>query len=99
MNRREWMQQVMLQIDIIKRRGPLLDKPLRLQLPLQMPALPEHVRRSRLNRKAREVSHVVDSGDIAALIARSSQAAVDGGARNEREFAWIDDGRFGPVER
>jgi protein ImuA len=104
MNRREWMQQVMLEIDIIKRRGPLLEKPLRLPLPLQMPALPEHVRRSRLGRpgksgqKAREVNQVVDSGDFAAFIARSSQAAIDDDAGTELEFVWNAE-LVGPVDR
>jgi protein ImuA len=88
MNRREWMQAVMLEIDIIKRRGPLLEKPLQLSLPLQLPALPEHLRRAHLSRKAREVKHVVDSGDIAAFIARSSQAALDALRIGESDFAW-----------
>nr|WP_309832585.1 translesion DNA synthesis-associated protein ImuA [Caballeronia sp. LZ065] len=88
MNRREWMQAVMLEIDIIKRRGPLLGKPLQLSLPLQLPALPEHIRRAHLSRKAREVKHVVDSGDIAAFIARSSQAALDALSIGQPDFAW-----------
>nr|WP_232470981.1 translesion DNA synthesis-associated protein ImuA [Caballeronia hypogeia] len=88
MNRREWMQAVMLEIDIIKRRGPLLGKPLQLSLPLQLPALPEHLRRAHLSRKAREVKHVVDSGDIAAFIARSSQAAIDALGIGEFDLAW-----------
>ncbi|MFM0325797.1 translesion DNA synthesis-associated protein ImuA [Caballeronia glebae] len=90
MNRREWMQAVMLEIDIIKRRGPLLGKPLQLSLPLQMPALPEHIRRAHQTRKAREVKHVVDSGDIAAFIARSSQAALDALGIGEFDLAWND---------
>jgi protein ImuA len=90
MNRREWMQAVMLEIDIIKRRGPLLGKPLQLSLPLQMPALPEHIRRAHQARKAREVKHVVDSGDIAAFIARSSQAALDALGIGEFDLAWND---------
>ncbi|WP_250525954.1 translesion DNA synthesis-associated protein ImuA [Caballeronia sp. GAWG2-1] len=88
MNRREWMQVVMLEIDIIKRRGPLLEKPLQLRLPLQMPALPEHIRRADQARRAREVNHVVDSGDIAAFIARSSQAAIDAVDLDEFDLAW-----------
>jgi protein ImuA len=95
------MQQVMLEIDIIKRRGPMLEKPLRLRLPLQMPALPEHIRQSRLARlarKVREVNHVVDSGDIAAFVARSSQAALDGDAGDEFDLAWSES-RVGPVDR
>jgi len=82
---------VMLEIDIIKRRRPVLEKPLRLRLPLQMPALPEHLRQSRLARlarKVREVNHVVDSGDIAAFIARSSQAAIDALGIGEFDLAW-----------
>jgi protein ImuA len=101
MNRREWMQQVMLEIDIIKRRGPVLEKPLRLRLPLQMPALPEHLRQlriARLARKVREVNHVVDSGDIAAFVARSSQAALDGDAGDEFDLAWSES-RVSPVDR
>ncbi|WP_244815788.1 translesion DNA synthesis-associated protein ImuA [Caballeronia sp. Lep1P3] len=90
MNRREWMQVVMLELDIIKRRGPLLQKPLQLRLPLQMPALPEHVRRASQQRKAREVKHVVDSGDIAAFIARSSQAAIDAIRIGKFDFAWSE---------
>jgi protein ImuA len=88
MNRREWMQAVMLEIDIIKRRGPLLEKPLQLNLPLQLPALPEHIRRAHVGRKAREVKHVVDSGDIAAFIARSRQAAFDALSAGELDIAW-----------
>lgn len=90
MNRREWMQGVMLEIDIIKRRGPLLGKPLQLRLPLQLPALPEPVRRTHQARKVREVKHVVDSGDLAAFIARSSQAAIDAVRIGEFDFAWGD---------
>jgi protein ImuA len=90
MNRREWMQAVMLEIDIIKRRGPLLGKPLQLRLPLQLPALPEHLRRASQQRKVREVNHVVDSGDIAAFIARSSQAAIDAIRIGEFDFAWSE---------
>ncbi|WP_157056067.1 translesion DNA synthesis-associated protein ImuA [Candidatus Burkholderia verschuerenii] len=92
MNRREWMQTVMLEIDIIKRRGPLLGKPLQLRLPVQMPALPEPIRRAHQARrsKVREVRHVVDSGDIAAFIARSSQAAIDAARIGEFDFAWSD---------
>jgi protein ImuA len=88
MNRREWMQAVMLEIEIIKRRGPLLGKPLQLRLPIQTPALPEAIRQK--NRKAREVNHVVDSGDIAAFIARSSQAALDAVRIGALDFAWSD---------
>jgi protein ImuA len=90
MNRREWMQVVMLEIDIIKRRGPLLEKPLQLRLPLQLPALPEHLRRASQQRNAREVKHVVDSGDIAAFIARSSQAAIDAVRIGKFDFAWSE---------
>ncbi|QSN60290.1 MULTISPECIES: translesion DNA synthesis-associated protein ImuA [unclassified Caballeronia] len=90
MNRREWMQVVMLEISIIKRRGPLLEKPLHLRLPLQLPALPEHLRRASQQRKAREVKHVVDSGDIAAFIARSSQAAIDAMRIGRFDFAWSE---------
>jgi protein ImuA len=90
MNRREWMQAVMLEIDIIKRRGPLLEKPLQLRLPLQLPALPEHLRRASQQRKAREVKHVVDSGDIAAFIARSRQAAFDALSAGELDIAWSE---------
>ncbi len=93
MNCREWMQTVMLEIDIIKRRGPLLARPLQLRLPVQMPALPEHIRRTqqaRQARKVREVNHVVDSGDISAFIARSSQVAIDALCIGESDFAWSE---------
>jgi protein ImuA len=92
MNRREWMQTVMLEIDIIKRRGPLLAKPLQLCLPIQLPALPEPIRRAHQARKrtVREVRHVVDSGDIAAFIARSSQAAIDAARVGQSDFAWSE---------
>ncbi len=100
MNRREWMQTVMLEIDIIKRRGPLLGKPLQLCLPIQMSALPESIRRAHheerrqaRNAKVREVRDVVDSGDIAAFIARSSHAALDALRTGELDFAWSDIGR------
>jgi protein ImuA len=126
MNRREWMHAVMLEIDIIKRRGPLLGKPLQLRLPVLKPALPEHIRRADQARRAklakaeearearakearakeakakeakaklakakeaREVRHVVDSGDIAAFIARSRQAAIDALRIGEFDFAWSE---------
>jgi protein ImuA len=93
MNRREWMQTVMLEIDIIKRRGPLLGKPLQLRLPVLTPALPEHIRRAyqaRKAKRAKEVRHVVDSGDIAAFIARSRQAAFDALRAGELDFAWSE---------
>ena len=96
MNRREWMSTVMLEIDIIKRRGPLLIKPLQLRLPVLKPALPEHIRRADQARRAKaehevkEVRHVVDSGDIAAFIARSSQAAIDALGAGEYDFAWSE---------
>jgi protein ImuA len=96
MNRREWMSTVMLEIDIIKRRGPLLIKPLQLRLPVLKPALPEHIRRAdqarraKAEREVKEVRHVVDSGDIAAFIARSSQAAIDALGAGEYDFAWSE---------
>jgi protein ImuA len=99
MNRREWMSTVMLEIDIIKRRGPLLIKPLQLRLPILKPALPEHIRRADQARRAnaerevekvKEVRHAVDSGDIAAFIARSRQAAVDALLAGDYDFAWSE---------
>jgi protein ImuA len=55
-----------------------------------MPALPEHIRQAHQARKAREVKHVVDSGDIAAFIARSRQAAFDALSAGELDIAWSE---------
>ncbi|WP_345813563.1 translesion DNA synthesis-associated protein ImuA [Paraburkholderia sp. PREW-6R] len=71
-NRREWLQEIGLSIDIFKRRGPPLAEPLRLILPLQSVLLPQ-------NRgggdQGREIKHVVDRSHIATLVAGSGEAS------------------------
>jgi protein ImuA len=71
-NRRQWLQEIALSIDIFKRRGPALAAPLRLVLPLQGVLLPEKRAGSRQDS---EVKHVVDRNHIATLVARSSKAS------------------------
>jgi protein ImuA len=71
-NRRQWLREIGLSIDIFKRRGPPLAEPLRLVLPLQSVVLPE----SRGGRHQRpEVKHVVDRSHFATLVAGSGEAA------------------------
>ncbi|QQC65125.1 translesion DNA synthesis-associated protein ImuA [Paraburkholderia ginsengisoli] len=71
-NRRQWLQEIGLSIDIFKRRGPPLAEPLRLVLPLQSALLPE----SGIGRpQGAEVKHVVDRSHIATLVAGSGQAS------------------------
>lgn len=71
-NRRQWLQEIALSIDIFKRRGPPLAEPLRLVLPLQGVLLPENGAGSR---RESEVKHVVDRSHIATLVARSGEAS------------------------
>lgn len=73
MKRRHWLHKVGLAIDIIKRRGPPLAEPLRIELPVQETLLP--VRTARPGRHERKVNHVVDRCDIASLIAGGREAA------------------------
>jgi protein ImuA len=70
-NRRQWLQEMALSIDIFKRRGPPLASPLRLVLPLQGVVLPENGAGS--PQKA-EVKHVVDRRHLAVAVARSGEA-------------------------
>jgi protein ImuA len=70
-NRRQWVQEIGLSIDIFKRRGPPLAEPLRLVLPLQSALLPE----TGIGRhQGAEVKHVVDRSHIATLVAGSGEA-------------------------
>ncbi|WP_341312719.1 translesion DNA synthesis-associated protein ImuA [Paraburkholderia sp. IMGN_8] len=71
-NRRQWLQEIGISIDIFKRRGPPLAAPLRLILPLQDVVLPEN--RGGSN-QGREINHVVDRSHIATLVAGSSEAS------------------------
>ena len=71
-NRREWLQEIGISIDIFKRRGPPLAEPLRLILPLQSVLLPESGVGSN---QGREIKHVVDRSHIATLIAGSGEAS------------------------
>jgi protein ImuA len=71
-NRRQWLQEIGMSIDIFKRRGPPLAEPLRLVLPLQSVLLPE----SRVGgSQGPEVKHVVDRSHIATLVAGSGEAS------------------------
>ena len=71
-NRRQWLQEIALSIDIFKRRGPPLAEPLRLVLPVQGILLPENGAGSP---QEAEVKHVVDRNHIATLVARSGEAS------------------------
>ncbi|SIT47201.1 conserved hypothetical protein [Paraburkholderia ribeironis] len=85
-NRRQWLQEIGLSIDIFKRRGPPLAEPLRLVLPLQGVLLPE----SGVGSHQRpEVKHVVDRGYLATLVAGSGEAtrAASGWFAREAESA------------
>ncbi|MFT4069280.1 translesion DNA synthesis-associated protein ImuA [Paraburkholderia sp.] len=69
-NRRQWLQEIGLSIDIFKRRGPPLAEPLRLVLPLQSVVLPESGSGSH---QRPEVKHVVDRRHLAAVAAGSGE--------------------------
>jgi protein ImuA len=73
MNGRHWLHKVGLAIDIIKRRGPPLAEPLRIEIPVQEMMLP--VRSAGPKRRERKVNHVVDRCDIAPLIAGGGETA------------------------
>jgi protein ImuA len=85
-NRRQWLQEIGVSIDIFKRRGRPLAEPLRLILPLQSVLLPENGVGSH---QGREVKHVVDRSHIAALVAGSGEAsrAAPGWFAREAESA------------
>ncbi|WP_085481991.1 translesion DNA synthesis-associated protein ImuA [Paraburkholderia susongensis] len=85
-NRRQWLQEIGMSIDIFKRRGPPPAEPLRLVLPLQSVVLPENGSGSH---QRREVKHVVDRNHIAAVAAGSGEAAriVSGWFARETESA------------
>jgi protein ImuA len=85
-NRRQWLQEIGMSIDIFKRRGPPLAEPLRLILPLQSVLLPEQ--RIGSNQR-REIKHVVDRSHIATLVAGSGEAsrAAPGWLAREAESA------------
>ncbi|RKF39133.1 translesion DNA synthesis-associated protein ImuA [Paraburkholderia fungorum] len=71
-NRRQWLQEIGISIDIFKRRGPPLAEPLRLILPLQSVVLPENGAGSR---QGQEIKHVVDRSHIATLVAGSGETS------------------------
>jgi protein ImuA len=71
-NRRQWLQEIGLSIDIFKRRGPALAEPLRLVLPLQSALLPE---KGIGRHQGTEVKHVVDRSHIATRVAGSGEAS------------------------
>jgi protein ImuA len=72
MNCRHWLHKVGLAVDIIKRRGPPLAGPLRIEIPVQETMSP--ARSARPRRHERKVNHVVDRCDIASLIAGGREA-------------------------
>jgi protein ImuA len=85
-NRRQWLQEIGLSIDIFKRRGPPLAEPLRLVLPLQSVLLPEDgVDRH----QGPEIKHAVDRSHIATLVAGSGETsrAAPGWFAREAESA------------
>jgi protein ImuA len=82
LNRRQWLQETGLTLDIIKRRGPPLAAPLHLKLPLQEALLHERVVRQ--EGQERRVNHVVDRGDVADVVA-GGREATGPGERRERE--------------
>ncbi|NML35287.1 translesion DNA synthesis-associated protein ImuA [Paraburkholderia antibiotica] len=69
-NRREWLTEVGVSIDIFKRRGPPLAQPLRLVLPLRSVMLPE---KEGTSRQCAEVKHVVDRSHLTAVAAGSGE--------------------------
>lgn len=71
-NRRQWLQEIGLSIDIFKRRGPPLAEPLQLVLPLQSVLLPENGVGSH---QGLEIKHAVDRSHIATLVAGSGEAS------------------------
>lgn len=71
-NRRQWLQEIGLSIDIFKRRGAPLAEPLRLVLPLQCALLPAS---GVGGHQGREIKHVVDRSHIATLVAGSGEAS------------------------
>jgi protein ImuA len=80
LNRRQWLQETGLTLDIVKRRGPPLAAPLHLKLPLKAAILPERVARE--EGQERRVNHVVDRGDVADVVAGGREA---GRPRERRE--------------
>ncbi|MGF6770945.1 protein ImuA [Paraburkholderia sp. GAS199] len=71
-NRRQWLKEIGMSIDIFKRRGPPLAEPVQLLLPLQSVSLPENGAGSK---QQREIKHVVDRGHIATLATGSGEAS------------------------
>lgn len=74
LNRWQWLEQIGLTLDIVKRRGPPLAAPLRLTLPVRAATLP--ARAAWQESLKQRVNHVVDRGDIADLVARGRDAAL-----------------------
>ncbi|TKC77277.1 translesion DNA synthesis-associated protein ImuA [Trinickia terrae] len=72
-NRRQWLHKVALTVDIIKRRGPPLAEPLRIELPVQEAML--RARAATPMRHEPKVNHVVDRCDIASLVAGGREVA------------------------
>ncbi|ASW00503.1 translesion DNA synthesis-associated protein ImuA [Paraburkholderia aromaticivorans] len=85
-NRRQWLQEIGLSIDIFKRRGPPLAEPLQLVLPLQSVLLPENRVGSHQGLK---IKHVVDRSHITTLATGSGEAsrAAPGWFAREAESA------------
>ncbi|HEX7909069.1 MAG TPA: translesion DNA synthesis-associated protein ImuA [Paraburkholderia sp.] len=85
-NRRQWLQEIGLSIDIFKRRGPPLAQPLHLVLPLQTVLLPQNGVGSH---QGPEIKHAVDRSHIATLVAGSGEAsrAAPGWLAREAESA------------
>jgi protein ImuA len=71
-NRRQWLKEIGISIDIFKRRGPPLVEPLRLILPLQGVLLPENGAGCN---HGREINHVVDRSHIATFVSGSGETS------------------------
>ncbi|MBN3805869.1 translesion DNA synthesis-associated protein ImuA [Paraburkholderia sp. Ac-20336] len=84
-NRRQWLHEIGMSIDIFKRRGPPLAEPLRLILPLQSIVLPKNEG----SHQRPEVKHVVDRRHLTAVAAGSGEAvhAASGWFARETESA------------
>lgn len=71
-NRRQWLQDIGMSIDIFKRRGAPLAEPVRLVVPLQSIVLPK---RPAGNDQGQKINHVVDRNHIATPVAGGGEAS------------------------
>lgn len=71
-NRRQWLQDIGMSIDIFKRRGAPLAEPVRLVVPLQSVVLSERLAG---NDQGQKINHVVDRSHIATLVVGGGEAS------------------------